>query len=54
MGRVAQQQGLACPLADVLIVACAKRHGAELLFRDQHIDQLLALAVAPGAKGGTK
>jgi predicted nucleic acid-binding protein len=54
MGRVAQQRGLTCPLADLLIVACAKRHGAELLHRDKHIDQLLALAVAPPNKGRTK
>jgi predicted nucleic acid-binding protein len=31
------------PLADILIVACARRHGAELLHLDKHIDALLAL-----------
>ena len=54
LSRVALRHGLNCPLADVLIVACAKRHGAELLYRDQHIDQLLALAAKPGAKDRTK
>jgi predicted nucleic acid-binding protein len=54
LSRVALRHGLNCPLADVLVVACAKRHGAELLYRDQHIDQLLALAADPGAKDRTK
>jgi tRNA(fMet)-specific endonuclease VapC len=53
LSRVALRQGLTCPLADVLIVACAKRHGAELLHRDKHIDQLLVLAADTGAKGGS-
>jgi predicted nucleic acid-binding protein len=43
LSRIALRHGLNCPLADVLIVACAKRHGAELLHRDKHIGQLLAL-----------
>jgi len=41
--RKARKSGLACPLADVLIVACAKRHGAGLIHRDKHIDHLLKL-----------
>jgi predicted nucleic acid-binding protein len=43
LGRVAMGAGLNCPLADILIVACARRHGAELLHLDKHIDALLAL-----------
>jgi predicted nucleic acid-binding protein len=41
--RLARQKGLNCPLADVLVVACAKRHGAEVLHRDKHFDALLKL-----------
>ena len=52
LSRAALRHGLNCPLADVLMVACARRHGAELLYRDKHIDQLLALAAEP--KAGTK
>ncbi len=42
LSRVALRNGLSCPLADVLIVACARRHGAELMHRDKHIEALLA------------
>lgn len=48
LSRVAMQNGLNCPLADVLIVACARRHGVELMHRDKHIEALLALYVPPG------
>ncbi|NJM36847.1 MAG: PIN domain nuclease [Akkermansiaceae bacterium] len=41
----AKAKGVNCPLADVMIVACAKRHGAGLLHRDKHFDALLKLAV---------
>ena len=51
LGRAARQQGLNCPLADVLIVACAKRHGAALLHRDKHMGELLALVEPPGSAG---
>ncbi len=44
--RTAIREGLNCPLADVLIVACAKFHGAELLHKDKHMDALLALPVS--------
>lgn len=40
-GRSARKQGLNCPLTDVLIVACAKRHGAGLVHRDKHLADLL-------------
>lgn len=39
--RIARQQGLNCPLADVLIAACARRHGVEMLHRDKHIAALM-------------
>jgi predicted nucleic acid-binding protein len=35
--------GWVCPLADVLMVACAQRHGTQLLHQDKHIRQLLDL-----------
>jgi len=35
--------GLNCPLADVLIVACAQRYGAELFHSDKHMTALLKL-----------
>jgi predicted nucleic acid-binding protein len=41
--RGARQRGLNCPLADVLVVACARRHGAGLLHRDKHLDSLLQI-----------
>jgi len=31
-------------LADVLVVACAQHHKAELLHRDAHLERLLVLA----------
>lgn len=48
LSRVALQNGLNCPLADVLIVACARRHGVQLMHRDKHIEALLALFGPPG------
>jgi len=41
--RKSLQKGLNCPLADVLIVACARRHGASVMHRDSHIEELLKL-----------
>lgn len=43
LGRKAHRAGLNCPLADVLIVACALRHGAELQHADKHMAALLEL-----------
>jgi predicted nucleic acid-binding protein len=43
MLRKSITNGWGCPLADVLMVACARRHGAELLHRDKHLAALLAL-----------
>lgn len=41
--RKAMRESLNCPLADVLIVACALRHGAELCHADKHMTALLEL-----------
>ncbi|MCU0781572.1 MAG: PIN domain-containing protein [Akkermansiaceae bacterium] len=54
LNRAAARNGVSCPLADVLIVACAMCHGTILLHRDKHIDTLLALAAPPGAEGGSQ
>jgi predicted nucleic acid-binding protein len=43
LGRLASQSGLNCPLADVLIVACAKRHGATVIHSDKHFEALMKL-----------
>ncbi|MBC7980515.1 MAG: PIN domain-containing protein [Armatimonadetes bacterium] len=43
ISRAARQLGLNCPLADVLIAACAKHHRTELLHRDKHFEALLKL-----------
>ena len=43
LGRAASQTGLNCPLADVLIAACARRHKAELIHDDKHLKALLEL-----------
>lgn len=40
LGLVATQSGLNCPLTDVLIVACAKRHEATLMHNDKHFEAL--------------
>lgn len=44
LGRMAKKAGLNCPLADVLIAACARRHGADLMHRDKHLAALVKLA----------
>lgn len=41
--RKALRSGLNCPLADVLMVACARQHDAYLLHRDKHLEALLEL-----------
>ena len=41
--RVARWKGVNCPLSDVLIVACAKRHGSGLMHRDKHFEELMKL-----------
>ncbi len=42
LGRAAQRAGINCPMADILIVACARRHGAQIEHNDKHIESLLA------------
>lgn len=41
--RQAIANGWNCPLADVLVVACARNNGVELLHLDKHIKALLEL-----------
>lgn len=43
LARAAAQAGLTCPLADVLIAACARRHRAKLVHDDKHLKSLLEL-----------
>lgn len=45
LARESKKAGLNCPLADVLIVACAKRHGADVMHRDKHIGALLKIGI---------
>ena len=34
------QSPVRIPLSDLLIAACAKRHGAKLVFRDKHLESI--------------
>jgi predicted nucleic acid-binding protein len=43
LARKARIKGMRFPPADLLIFACAKTHGAEIVHRDKHFDQLKAL-----------
>ena len=43
LGRIAKRSGVNYPLADILIAACARRHGAELIHDDKHLASLLTL-----------
>lgn len=43
LGQKAKQSGLNCPMADVLINACANRYDADLIYRDRHFDRLRKL-----------
>jgi predicted nucleic acid-binding protein len=43
LSRKARMKGLNCPMADVLIAACAKRHGVALLHQDKHLVALMKL-----------
>jgi tRNA(fMet)-specific endonuclease VapC len=45
LGRTARQSGLNCPLADILIAACARRHGVGLMHRDKHLAILETLSI---------
>lgn len=41
--KEAMAQGWTCPLADVLVVACAQLHGATVVHSDKHITALLGM-----------
>jgi len=43
LGRSAAQAGLNCPVTDVLIAACARRHKAKLVHDDKHLTSLMEL-----------
>jgi predicted nucleic acid-binding protein len=43
LARKARLRGKTFPAADLLIAACARTHGAEVLHKDRHFDQILAL-----------
>ena len=43
LARKARTRGMTFPPADLLIFACAKAHGVEIVHRDKHFDQLKAL-----------
>ena len=44
--RTCQRKGVNVPFGDILVHACATRHGVELLERDQHFD-MIRQAVKP-------
>jgi predicted nucleic acid-binding protein len=47
--RLAQEtrrQGLSLPATDLLIAACSRVHGLEILHRDAHFDRLAAIPTA--------
>ena len=48
--RLAQEtrrQALTLPATDLLIAACARVHGLEILHRDGHFDRLASIVAAP-------
>ena len=47
LARASRGQGLTIPCTDLVIGACARRHGATLLHRDSHLDQIAALGAEP-------
>jgi predicted nucleic acid-binding protein len=40
LARDSRAAGFTCPATDVLIAACARHHGLEILHRDRHFDLL--------------
>lgn len=40
LARRCRREGLTIPATDLLIAACAEHHGAALLHRDDHFDQI--------------
>ena len=45
--RAARDQGLTLPAADLLIAACAKHHGLNLIHQDAHFERLAKITVHP-------
>ena len=43
LARRARVKGFSVRANDLLVVACARFHGAELVYRDKHFDQLKSL-----------
>jgi predicted nucleic acid-binding protein len=43
LARKARVKGMTFPSTDLLIFACAEMHGAEIIHRDKHFDQLKTL-----------
>jgi predicted nucleic acid-binding protein len=43
LAQKTRSKGMTIPPADLLIFACAKAHGVEIVHRDKHFDQLKAL-----------
>ena len=43
LARRARQAGLTLPAADIIIAACARLHGAEIIHRDRHFDKIKLL-----------
>ncbi len=43
LSRKARHSGLTLPTADLLIAACARHHGAEVVHRDRHFDKITTL-----------
>ena len=44
LARRCRQAGLTIPATDILIAACALHHGARVLHRDRHFEQIQKLA----------
>ena len=47
LARVTRQAGKTVPATDLLISACARTHGAELVHDDQHLTELAKLNTKP-------
>lgn len=45
--RSARERGLTLPAADLLIAACARHHGLELIHHGAHFDQLAKITADP-------
>lgn len=49
LARESRRLGLSLPATDLLIAACARVHGLEILHRDAHFDRLSSIDPAPAA-----